>query len=89
MFLFGSVLHNDFTNESDIDVMVTFKPKSRWSLFDHIDMEEELAALFHRHVDLLSKDAVTYNHNKLRRQEILSTAKLIYEERSNFLTLSH
>ena len=40
--LFGSVLRDDFRPDSDVDVLVTFAPDAEWSLFDDVDMEEEL-----------------------------------------------
>ena len=79
--LFGSVLRDDFSSESDVDILVTFAPEADWSLFDHLRMEEELSHLFHRNVDLLTRRAVEYNHNVPRRQEILNTAQTIYVAR--------
>ena len=40
--LFGSVLRDDFRPESDIDVLVGFRKDARHTLFDLVDMEEEL-----------------------------------------------
>jgi len=39
------VLRDDFRPESDVDVLVTFGPDARWSLFDHVDMEDELEGI--------------------------------------------
>ena len=76
--LFGSVLRSDFGPESDLDVMVSFSPDADWGLLDHLRMEQELVALFGRKVDLLTKRAVEQSRNWIRRQEILSTAEVIY-----------
>ena len=38
--LFGSVLRDDFTPESDVDVLVEFDPEARVSLLDVVGMEE-------------------------------------------------
>lgn len=78
--LFGSVLRGDFGAESDIDVLVTFDRDVGWSLLDHIRMEQELERIFGRDVDLVTKRAVEGSHNWLRRQEILSTARIIFPE---------
>ena len=40
--IFGSALRPDFGPDSDVDVLVTFKPDSKRSLFDLVQMEEEL-----------------------------------------------
>ncbi len=49
--LFGSVLRDDFTDESDVDVLVEFEP-GHTPGFAFFDMERELSALFGRKVDL-------------------------------------
>ncbi|MFM9264311.1 hypothetical protein [Tychonema sp. BBK16] len=41
-------------------------------------MQEELEALLSRPVDLISKWAIERSSNWIRRQEILSTAQIIY-----------
>ncbi|MBW4419414.1 MAG: nucleotidyltransferase domain-containing protein [Myxacorys californica WJT36-NPBG1] len=53
--LFGSVLHDGFRDNSDIDVLVTLAPNHGLSLFNWIDMQQELKALFKREVDLVDK----------------------------------
>jgi len=76
--LFGSALREDFGPDSDLDVLVTFAPEADWGLLDHLRMEDELARLFGRKIDLFTKRAVEQSHNWLRRQEILNTAEVIY-----------
>jgi len=72
---FGSVLREDFGPESDVDVLVTFAPDSHWSLFDVVDMIDELKDIFGRDVDLVEKDAI---RNPFRRQAILSSYEVFY-----------
>lgn len=79
--LFGSVLRDDFRPDSDVDVLVTFAPEAEWSLFDDVDMEEELSVIFGRKVDLVSRRAVERSDNWIRRKAILSTAEAIYAAR--------
>jgi predicted nucleotidyltransferase len=76
--VFGSALRDDFRPDSDIDVLVTFRPESKQSLADILDMEEELQALFGRKVDLVDSQAVIHSPNYIRRNEILRTATVIY-----------
>lgn len=76
--LFGSVLRDDFTISSDIDVLVTYLPTAKRGLFEKIQMKEELESLLHRSVDLVSKKAVEQSHNWIRRNNILTTAKVFY-----------
>ncbi len=73
--LFGSVLRDDFGPESDIDVLVSFEPKSQWSLWDLLAMQDELVVLFGRPVDLIEKEAL---RNPIRKERILSTREVIH-----------
>lgn len=76
--LFGSVLRKDFTSKSDIDVLVTFAPDARWTLLDHVDMQDELKTIFGRNVDLVSKRGIERSRNHIRRKEILESAEVVY-----------
>lgn len=73
--LFGSVLRDDFGPDSDIDVLVSFDPDAPWSLYDWVDMIDELKAIFGRDVDLVEREAI---RNPFRRREILSTREVVY-----------
>ena len=73
--LFGSVLREDFGPDSDVDVLISFTKAARWSLFDWVDMIEELEAIFGREVDLVGKEAI---RNPFRRHAILSDREIIY-----------
>lgn len=73
--LFGSVLRDDFRPESDIDVLVSLEPDAPWSLWEWIDMKEELAGLLGRDVDLVEKDGL---RNPFRRHAILTSKQVIY-----------
>ena len=76
--LFGSVLRNDFCAESDIDVMGQFHPEA-YPTFSSLDqMEAELKTIFHRDIDLITRQGIETSRNYLRRQEILSSAQVIY-----------
>ena len=76
--LFGSALREDFNPKSDIDVLVTFDKDAHWTLFDMVDMQEELKDIFGRDVDLVSRRGIESSQNYLRRKEILSSAKVIH-----------
>ena len=76
--LFGSVLRGNFHAHSDIDVLVTFAPDAAWTLFDHVDMQDELSLLFGRKVDLVSRRGIERSQNYRRRQAILESAMPIY-----------
>ncbi|MEK7206959.1 MAG: nucleotidyltransferase family protein [Pseudomonadota bacterium] len=79
--LFGSVLRDDFRPDSDIDVLVSFSPEAEWGLFEHAAMQEELAAMFNRKVDLITRRAVEHSRNPIRRRIILESAQPYYVAR--------
>ncbi|WP_204140277.1 nucleotidyltransferase family protein [Halomicronema sp. CCY15110] len=76
--LFGSVLRDDFSENSDVDVLVTYLPTAQRGLFEKIQMKEELETLLHRQVDLVSKKAIAQSRNWLRRRHILDAAQVVY-----------
>jgi predicted nucleotidyltransferase len=73
--LFGSVLRDDFRADSDVDVLVTFASDAQIDLFDFVQVQDELRALFGRDVDLVEKDAIS---NPFRRHAVLSSYRVIY-----------
>ncbi|MDP9193479.1 MAG: nucleotidyltransferase domain-containing protein [Acidobacteriota bacterium] len=73
--LFGSATRpDDFREDSDVDVLVSFAPNPGWSLFDHVRMQDELREIFKRDVDLLTRPSVERSLNRYRRESILSSA---------------
>jgi len=73
--VFGSVLRDDFRDDSDVDVLVNLAPNHGLSLFDWIDMQQALETLFNRDVDLVDKRGLK---NPYRRAEIMNTRQIIY-----------
>ena len=76
--LFGSVLRDDFKPHSDVDVLVTFAADAQWTLFDLAHMEEELAGIVRRKVDLISRRGIERSPNYIRKKAILSSAEVIH-----------
>jgi uncharacterized protein len=75
--LFGSVLRADFRPDSDVDVLVTFADDADWGLLAHVQMQQELAAILQRPIDLISKRALERSPNWVRRDVILNTAQVL------------
>jgi hypothetical protein len=73
--LFGSVLREDFRPDSDIDVLVSFSEDADWSLYDWVDMIDDLKAIFGQEVDLVEKDTL---RNPFRRRHIMNNKEIIY-----------
>jgi predicted nucleotidyltransferase len=72
--LFGSVLRTDFTEESDIDVLVEFDPNHIPGLITLAKMELELSSLFQRQVDLRTPEDLS----RYFRQQVLDSAVVQY-----------
>jgi len=66
--LFGSVLKDDFSADSDVDILAAFAPDSHHSLFDLVRMEDELKELFGRNVDLIDRRSVERIRNYIRKR---------------------
>jgi predicted nucleotidyltransferase len=76
--VFGSAAIGQLRPDSDIDLLVTFTPDADWTMFDHYRMENELAELFNREVDLVNIRALEENPNRIYHKQILSSAKVVY-----------
>ena len=76
--LFGSAIRDDFGPDSDVDVLVTFADEANFTLLDMVRMEEELERVFSRPVDLVNRKALCRSQNWLRRDAILSSARVVY-----------
>jgi predicted nucleotidyltransferase len=73
--LFGSVTRpEEFRADSDVDVLARFAPDAPWTLFDWVHMEDELARIFGRSVDLVERQAVEKSDNRFRKRSILESA---------------
>jgi len=78
--VFGSILTSEFSAKSDVDLLVSFEPEATPSLFELVNLKQQFESLFGRQVDILIRRAIEKSHNEYRKQEILSTAKTIYEK---------
>ena len=76
--LFGSVLRDDFSPESDIDILVQFFPEALHTLGDEDRMQEELSAIFDHEVDMVDWQAIEESSNYFRRKQILANYAVIY-----------
>lgn len=72
--LFGSVLREDFRDDSDVDVLVEFEQDVRIGLFRYFDLESELENLFGRKVDLVTKKGLKW----VIRDDVIRSSKVVY-----------
>jgi predicted nucleotidyltransferase len=79
MSLFGSAARGELRPDSDVDLMVEFKPSSSTTSLDLIDLQDELAALFgNRKVEITSPGILK---NPYRRRTIERDLRTLYEAR--------
>jgi predicted nucleotidyltransferase len=67
--------------DSDIDFLYVLKPNIQWRLVDLLGAEEELEKMLGCKIDLVKKSSIEQSHNWLRKQNILSSAKVIYDSK--------
>ncbi len=76
LFVFGSVLTDNFKKNSDIDFIVDFQRMDLYEYADnYFDLKFSLEHLLNREVDLLEDKAI---RNPYLRQSIDSSKQLIY-----------
>ena len=76
MSVFGSVLTNRFSDESDIDLLVNFKKEEISDYFDNFfELKYALEALFGRSVDLVEEHTIK---NPYLKASIDNSKALIY-----------
>lgn len=75
--LFGSVLTNHFSDSSDIDVLIEFRPSERVGFFKLADIEDELRRLLGgRKIDLRTP----MDLSRYFRDEVIRNARVLYAE---------
>jgi predicted nucleotidyltransferase len=78
LYVFGSAARGALEPSSDIDIAVRFRPGVRYSLFDLVDMKEELARISGRPVDLFTLRGIEHMANAERRRAILDSLELVH-----------
>lgn len=77
MSMFGSAARNELRPDSDVDLLVEFKPASKTTLFDLVHMQDELSPLFgRREVHIAGPEILK---NPYRRKTILPDLRMLYE----------
>lgn len=73
--LFGSVLRDDFAEDSDVDVLVEFESGARVGMIRMAGMELELAGILGRKVDLNTEGFLS----KYFRDEVIAEAEVLFD----------
>jgi len=79
LYLFGSVLTDQFNDSSDIDLLIQFDQVELLEYFDnYMDLKEKLEKMFNRQVDLVENQAV---RNPIFRKVLDREKRLLYERK--------
>ena len=76
LFLFGSILNEKFTPESDVDFLIQFEGVDLVNYFDnYMDFKENVEKLLNRKIDLVENQAIK---NPIFRKVVDNQKQLIY-----------
>ncbi len=76
LYAFGSALHENYNEDSDVDLIVSFEPIEVNSYADnYFDLKFSLQELLNRPIDLLEEN---YIRNPFFKSSVDSNKKLIY-----------
>ncbi len=76
LYVFGSVLTNSFSPESDVDFLVRFGTISLAKYFDnYLDLKEDLGSILKREIDLVEEQTLK---NSVLIESIRGNQRLIY-----------
>jgi len=76
-FVFGSACTDKFTENSDVDMIITFNKRYFDNYVDnYLSLESELSKLLHRNIDLVTEETI---QNPYFIQSINKTKTAIYE----------
>lgn len=79
LYLFGSILTDQFNESSDIDMLIQFNQVELLEYFDnYMDLKEKLEKMFNRQVDLVENQAVK---NPIFRKVLDREKRLLYERK--------
>ena len=73
--IFGSAIREDFKDDSDVDILISYEDVWQNDPFDELYIEREFTELLNREVDIVDKDGLK---NPIRREEILTTREVVY-----------
>jgi predicted nucleotidyltransferase len=73
--LFGSAARNETTDESDVDIVVSFA--GQYDLLDMVGLKQELEDMLHLPVDVMTYESLK---NNAFAHAVLADEKVIYEQ---------
>ena len=78
IWIFGSAIRDDYSEKSDIDLVVEFMPGARTTLLTLASLQTDLEKVLGRKVDLITRKVIDDFMNPIMRQEVRSIMVRIY-----------
>lgn len=78
IWIFGSSIGENFSDENDIDLVIEFDLDARITLCTLASLQTDLENVFGRKVDIITRKAIDDFMNPVLKQEVLSTMVQIY-----------
>lgn len=75
--LFGSYARKEENKESDIDVLIEFKPDAKIGLFGFASLQRFLGESMGKKIDLLTPESLS----RFFKEKVINESEIIYEER--------
>ena len=72
--IFGSYARGDARPDSDVDILVEFKPMAKIGFFEFVRLQRRLSDFIGKKVDLLTPEAIS----KFFREKVIKEAELVY-----------
>ena len=73
--VFGSAIRDDFDDDSDVDILISFNENSNSTIDDILDLKDYFTNLFNRDVDIVESEGI---RNPIRKMNIMSTKEVLY-----------
>lgn len=74
--IFGSYIHGDFKENSDVDVLIEFTPLARIGFFKLAQIKRNMERHTDREIDLLTPEAIS----KFFKEDVIKEAEIVYEK---------
>lgn len=75
--LFGSYTNDSNAGDSDVDILVEFKPTAKVGFFELARLQRSFESVLERPVDLVTPESLS----KFFRSDVLAQAEPIYEQK--------
>lgn len=73
--IFGSFVHGNAREDSDVDVLIELDPSAKIGFFEFFDIQENMEKYSGRKVDLLTPESISH----FFRDKVVKSSEIVYE----------